>query len=59
MIVYIILKSMRQLLVILLCDEYNAYIRIRVEIYNPFTGKGSGGKDFSWTAALVIDMICS
>ncbi len=27
------------------------------EYYDPFTGKGLGGKDFSWTAALVIDMI--
>ena len=27
------------------------------EYYDPFTGKGLGGKAFSWTAALVIDMI--
>ena len=27
------------------------------EYYDRFTGKGLGGKDFSWTAALVIDMI--
>jgi len=27
------------------------------EYYDPFTGKGLGGKNFSWTAALVIDMI--
>ncbi|MGD9534848.1 MAG: hypothetical protein AB7V56_13905 [Candidatus Nitrosocosmicus sp.] len=27
------------------------------EYYDPYTGKGLGGKDFSWTAALVIDMI--
>jgi hypothetical protein len=27
------------------------------EYYNPFTGEGLGGKSFSWTAALVIDMI--
>jgi hypothetical protein len=27
------------------------------EYYDPFNGKGLGGKDFSWTAALVIDMI--
>jgi glycogen debranching enzyme len=27
------------------------------EYYDPFTGKGLGGKSFSWTAALVIDMI--
>lgn len=27
------------------------------EYYDPFTGRGLGGKDFSWTAALVIDMI--
>ena len=27
------------------------------EYYNPYNGKGLGGKDFSWTAALTIDMI--
>src|SRR5215831_6309711 len=27
------------------------------EYYNPFTGEGLGGKGFSWTAALVIDMV--
>jgi hypothetical protein len=27
------------------------------EYYDPFTGMGLGGKSFSWTAALVIDMI--
>jgi hypothetical protein len=27
------------------------------EYYNPFTGEGLGGKSFSWTAALVIDLI--
>ncbi len=27
------------------------------EYYDPFTGEGFGGKSFSWTAALVIDMI--
>lgn len=27
------------------------------EYYDPYTGKGLGGKKFSWTAALVIDMI--
>lgn len=27
------------------------------EYYNPYKGKGLGGKDFSWSAALVIDMI--
>jgi hypothetical protein len=27
------------------------------EYYDPYTGKGLGGKNFSWTAALVIDMI--
>jgi len=27
------------------------------EYYEPFTGQGLGGKSFSWTAALVIDMI--
>lgn len=27
------------------------------EYCNPFTGEGLGGKSFSWTAALVIDMI--
>jgi glycogen debranching enzyme len=27
------------------------------EYYHPFTGEGLGGKSFSWTAALVIDMI--
>ena len=27
------------------------------EYYHPFTGEGLGGKAFSWTAALVIDMI--
>ena len=27
------------------------------EYYDPFTGQGLGGKDFSWTAALVIDLI--
>jgi len=27
------------------------------EYYDPFTGRGLGGKSFSWTAALVIDMI--
>jgi glycogen debranching enzyme len=27
------------------------------EYYDPFTGEGLGGKSFSWTAALVIDMI--
>jgi hypothetical protein len=27
------------------------------EYYNPYKGQGLGGKDFSWTAALVIDMI--
>ncbi len=25
--------------------------------WNPYTGKGLGGKDFSWTVALVIDML--
>ena len=25
--------------------------------YDPFTGEGLGRKSFSWTAALVIDMI--
>lgn len=29
------------------------------EYYNPFTGRGLGGKNFSWTAALVIDIIYS
>lgn len=27
------------------------------EYYDPTTGLGLGGKNFSWTAALVIDMI--
>ena len=27
------------------------------EYYNPLTGSGCGSKNFSWTAALVIDMI--
>jgi glycogen debranching enzyme len=27
------------------------------EFYDPYKGQGLGGKDFSWTAALVIDMI--
>ncbi len=27
------------------------------EYYDPYNGLGLGGKDFSWTAALVIDMI--
>lgn len=27
------------------------------EYFNPTTGRGLGGKNFSWTAALVIDMI--
>jgi hypothetical protein len=27
------------------------------EYYNPYKGKGLGGKDFCWSAALVIDMI--
>jgi mannosylglycerate hydrolase MGH1-like protein len=27
------------------------------EYYDPFTGQGLGGSDFSWSAALVIDMI--
>jgi hypothetical protein len=27
------------------------------EYYDPTTGEGLGGKNFSWTAALVIDMI--
>ena len=27
------------------------------EYYDPYQGKGLGGKDFSWTAALVIDML--
>jgi hypothetical protein len=27
------------------------------EYYDPITGAGLGGKNFSWTAALVIDMI--
>jgi glycogen debranching enzyme len=27
------------------------------EYYDPYKGQGLGGKDFSWTAALVIDMI--
>jgi hypothetical protein len=27
------------------------------EYYNPITGTGLGGKNFSWTAALVIDII--
>ena len=27
------------------------------EYYNPYEGKGLGGKDFSWSAALAIDMI--
>ena len=26
------------------------------EYFNPFTGEGLGGKNFSWTAALIIDM---
>jgi glycogen debranching enzyme len=27
------------------------------EYYNPYKGQGLGGRDFSWSAALVIDMI--
>lgn len=27
------------------------------EYYNPYKGQGHGGKDFSWSAALAIDMI--
>ena len=27
------------------------------EYFDPFTGKGIGGKDFSWTAALLIDLL--
>jgi neutral trehalase len=27
------------------------------EYYNPYTGDGLGGKNFSWTASLVMDMI--
>ncbi len=27
------------------------------EYYDPFTGQGLGGSDFSWSAALVIDMV--
>jgi glycogen debranching enzyme len=27
------------------------------EYYNPYKGKGLGGRDFSWSAALVIDTI--
>ena len=27
------------------------------EYYDAYTGKGLGGKSFSWTASLVMDMI--
>jgi len=27
------------------------------EYYDPYKGQGLGGRDFSWTAALAIDMI--
>ena len=27
------------------------------EYYNPYKAQGLGGRDFSWSAALVIDMI--
>ncbi|MES0445694.1 MAG: trehalase family glycosidase, partial [Desulfobacterales bacterium] len=37
---------------IALADRYGFY-----EYYDPDTGKGLGEKDFSWTAALVIDLI--
>jgi glycogen debranching enzyme len=29
------------------------------EYYNPHTGKGLGAKDFSWTAALTLDLLLS
>ena len=37
---------------IALADRYGFY-----EYYDPDTGKGLGEKDFSWTAALIIDLI--
>jgi hypothetical protein len=27
------------------------------EYYHPFTGEGLGGNNFSWTAALVLDLL--
>jgi len=29
------------------------------EYYHSFTGKGLGAKNFSWTSALILDLICS
>ena len=29
------------------------------EYYDPLTGNGLGAKDFSWTAALIIDLLRS
>ncbi len=37
---------------IALADRYGFY-----EYYDPDSGKGLGEKDFSWTAALIIDLI--
>jgi glutaredoxin len=37
---------------IALADRYGFY-----EYYDPDTGKGLGEKDFSWTAALIIDLV--
>jgi len=28
------------------------------EYYHTFTGKGLGTKNFSWTSALILDLIC-
>lgn len=47
--------------------EYATYVKNSIielvrmggfyEYYDPFTGKGHGTKDFSWTAALLIDVL--
>jgi glycogen debranching enzyme len=39
---------------IVLADRYGFY-----EYYDPESGKGLGEKDFSWTAALIIDLIAN
>jgi hypothetical protein len=36
---------------------HQAMILENIEYYDPYDGRGLGGKNFSWTAAFMIDMI--
>jgi hypothetical protein len=62
---WLILKELREYGLPQKCEEMRHALLELVEqsgfreYYDPLTGTGHGGEDFSWTASLIIDLIMS